>query len=93
MPPRFPDVETANLGIVQCRKFRSVTVTSHLCQSVELVQHVTVTGVGQIERNGTVLSLNYLLTNFEHFICSDLVFDLFASRMLSLYVIIVMAQD
>jgi acyl-[acyl carrier protein]--UDP-N-acetylglucosamine O-acyltransferase len=42
------------LGIVECRNFCSVTVTGHLCQSVELIQHVTVTGVCQIERNGTV---------------------------------------
>ena len=47
-------LETANFGIVRCRNFRSVTVTGHLCRSVELVQRVTVTGVCRIERNGTV---------------------------------------
>jgi hypothetical protein len=43
------------LGIDRCQNFRSITVTSHLCRSVELVQHVTVTGVCRIEGNGTVL--------------------------------------
>ena len=38
-------LETANLGLVRCRNFRSVTVTGHWCQSVKLVQCVTVTGV------------------------------------------------
>jgi hypothetical protein len=42
-------LETANFGIVRCRNFRSVTVTGHLCRSVELVQRVTVTGVCRIE--------------------------------------------
>ena len=56
-PPltRHKTLEAANLGIDRCQNFRSITVTSHLCRSVELVQHVTVTGVCQIEGNGTVL--------------------------------------
>jgi hypothetical protein len=56
-PTGHKTLETANLGIVWCRNFRSVTVTGHLCRSVELVQRVTVTGVCRIERNGTVLVL------------------------------------
>jgi hypothetical protein len=44
------------LGLIVCRNFCSVTVTGHLCQSVKLVQCVTVTGVCWIERNGTVLT-------------------------------------
>jgi len=55
-PPltRHKTLETANLDIVQCRNFHSVTVTGHLCGSVKLVQCVTVTGVCWIEWNGTV---------------------------------------
>jgi hypothetical protein len=53
-PTEHKTLETANLGLVQCRNFRSVTVTGHLCRSFELVQCVTVTGVCRIERNGTV---------------------------------------
>ena len=41
--------------IVECQIFGFVTVTGHLCRSVELIQRVTVTGVCQIDRNGTVV--------------------------------------
>jgi hypothetical protein len=53
-PTEHKTLKTANLGLVECRNFHSVTVTGHLCRSVELVQRVTVTGVCQIEQNGTV---------------------------------------
>src|SRR6267154_6848426 len=55
-------LETGNVSVVRCRKFFSVTVTGHLCRSVELVQRVTVTGVCRFERNGTVLY------NFDRFV-------------------------
>jgi len=61
-------LETGNFGIVRCRKILSVTITSHLCQSVELVQRVTVTGVCQIERNGTV-SLHSCPSQWTPFVC------------------------
>jgi hypothetical protein len=49
-------LKAAYSGVVECRNFCSVTVTGHLCRSVELVQRVTVTQVCRIERNGTVVS-------------------------------------
>ena len=48
--------------IVECRNFGFVTVTGHLCRSVELIQRVTVTGVCRIDRNGTVFILTSLIS-------------------------------
>ena len=47
--------KTARLGLTECQKFYLVTVTGHLCQSVELIQRVTVTGECRIDRNGTLV--------------------------------------
>ena len=75
-PTEHKTLETANLGLVQCRNFCSVTVTGHLCQSVKLVQCVTVTGVCQIEQNGTVVNYHIFVVQFLIFkcICKDFIF-------------------
>ena len=62
--------KTARSGFTECRNFYLVTVTGSLCQSVELIQRVTVTGECQIDRNGTVdkgcqvLKYNSVIINY-----------------------------
>jgi hypothetical protein len=51
-----------------------------------LLDHAECDAVLKLDHNAPsqakhILSLNYLLTNFEYFIYPDSVFDLFASRM------------
>src|ERR1700736_338649 len=56
--PTQLNVKPPYLGLsklLSVETFGFVTVTGSLCRSVELIQHVTVTGVCQIDRNGTVL--------------------------------------
>src|ERR1700676_1626838 len=52
--PRRWVSQARGIHCTKCRIFNPVTVTGCLCRSVELIQSVTVTGMCQIDRNGTV---------------------------------------